>query len=188
MRYFITGLLGLSLFACGGNPEKQKTEETAELQVEKISTESQEEEVLTGEQPRKAIEAAPYQNWFGPGYESYKVDKDLLPEISEQLKGKTITIFMGTWCGDSQREVPHFFRILDEAGFPEDHVRLITMDRNKTTPENLEEGLNIINVPTFIFYENGEEMNRMVEFPLESLESDMLKILKGEPYTNPYGY
>jgi hypothetical protein len=60
------------------------------------------------------------------------------------------------------------------------------MTREKNTPQNYEEGLGITNVPTFIFYKDGKELNRIVEFPIEDLESDMLKILQGEPYKHAY--
>ena len=47
-------------------------------------------------------------------------------------------------------------------------------------------GLNITNVPTLIFYKNGEEMNRFVEFPNISLAEDLETIIQGKPYINPY--
>jgi hypothetical protein len=62
------------------------------------------------------------------------------------------------------------------------------MTREKTTPQNYEEGLHVTNVPTFIFYKDGKEMNRIVEFPIKTLESDMLTILKGEPYKHAYDW
>jgi hypothetical protein len=41
-------------------------------------------------------------------------------------------------------------------------------------------------VPTFIFSKNGKEINRIVEFPIFSLEKDMLDILQGKDYKNAY--
>ena len=60
------------------------------------------------------------------------------------------------------------------------------MDRNKTTPGAFEEGLNITNVPTFIFYNNKKEINRIVESPVENLEQDFLSIVSGKPYKHIY--
>lgn len=93
---------------------------------------------------------------------------------------------MGTWCSDSQREVPHFFKVMDQAGYDYNNFTLITMSREKTTPENFEEGLNITNVPTIIFYENEKERNRIVEYTIETLEKDMLNILQENTYQNAY--
>jgi hypothetical protein len=60
------------------------------------------------------------------------------------------------------------------------------MSEEKTTPENWEKGLEIFNVPTLIFYKNNIEINRIVEFPKTTLESDVEKILKGESYSHSY--
>jgi hypothetical protein len=41
-------------------------------------------------------------------------------------------------------------------------------------------------VPTFIFMKDGQELGRIVEYPLESLEKDMAKILSGVDYKHAY--
>ena len=61
---------------------------------------------------------------------------------------------MGTWCGDSQEQTPVFYKILDESNFDYNHLELITVNRSKVTPDNLQEGFNIERVPTFIIYKN----------------------------------
>jgi thiol-disulfide isomerase/thioredoxin len=61
---------------------------------------------------------------------------------------------MGTWCGDSKRETPAFYKILDNTVFDYNNLELITVSRAKETPEGFEKDLNIIRVPTFIFYKN----------------------------------
>ena len=60
------------------------------------------------------------------------------------------------------------------------------MTEEKTTPDNLEKDLDIFNIPTYIFKKNGKEINRIVEFPVETLEKDVLKILSGQEYKNIY--
>jgi hypothetical protein len=49
-----------------------------------------------------------------------------------------------------------------------------------------EKDYDIINIPTLIFLENGKEINRIVEFPVESLIEDFSKILKKEAYQDAY--
>jgi hypothetical protein len=39
--------------------------------------------------------------------------------------------------------------------------------------------LNIVRVPTFIFYKNNSEAGRIIEVPKTSLEQDMVNILSG---------
>ena len=90
---------------------------------------------------------------------------------------------MGTWCGDSKREVPRFYNILETAQFPLDRLTLVAVSGNRDTykqsPGGEEEGLSIHRVPTFIFYKNGQEINRIVESPVETLEADIAAIVKG---------
>ena len=52
----------------------------------------------------------------------------------------------------------------------------------------LEEGFNILRVPTFIFYKDGKEIGRFVEHAIDgsTIEDDILKIVSGQPYTHPY--
>jgi hypothetical protein len=46
--------------------------------------------------------------------------------------------------------------------------------------------LNIFKVPTFIFYKDGKEIGRYVEYARVSLEKDILKIVSGLPYKHSY--
>jgi len=76
---------------------------------------------------------------------------------------------MGTWCGDSKREVPRFIKVLEAANFPVDNLKIVAVDRRKEqykkSPTGEEWGLSIKRVPTFIFYKNGKESNRIIESP-----------------------
>lgn len=146
--------------------------------------------------------ADPYRAWFTSGYENYKPDVATVTKLRDLTNGISVRIFMGTWCEDSQNQVPKFFKIAHEAGFDKEDVTLIFVSKEKTTPEKLESGLNITNVPTFIFYkttvsgarrnskekreEKTKELNRIVESPRETLEKDMLRILSNESYKHSY--
>ena len=106
--------------------------------------------------------------------------------LKEKLKGIKIKGFMGTWCGDSKRETPRFYKILEQANFDFKNLDLVTVNRSKKTPDNLQEGLDIKKVPTFIFYKDGKEIGRFVERVRESLEKDMLKIVSEQNYKHFY--
>lgn len=142
-------------------------------------------EMLTGNTQRTQLQTGSFGSWFNPEYEDYTVDTGLIEELKPLLKDVDITIFMGTWCGDSKRETPRIYKIFDAVDKADD-VELITVDRSKTTPQGLEEGKDIKRVPTLILSKDGKELGRIVEYPIESLEADMLKILKGEPYKHAY--
>lgn len=130
--------------------------------------------------------AASYNYWFTPNYKHYKVDEKLVSKIKPLLKNVTIKAFMGTWCSDSKEQTPALYKILDAANFNYKNLKLVAVDRDKKTPDSLQKGYNIHYVPTFIFYKKGKELGRFVEYPQETIEKDMLKILSGEPYKHSY--
>lgn len=142
--------------------------------------------LLTGVVHKDDFSKPPYSFWFERNYNNYNPDEQTISEIKKYIDGVTIKAFMGTWCGDSKRETPQLYKILELTGFDESNLEMITMNRSKKTPEKLEEGLDIFRVPTFIFYRNNEEIGRYVEYPQESLEEDILKILSGKPYKHSY--
>jgi thiol-disulfide isomerase/thioredoxin len=127
-----------------------------------------------------------YSQWFTRNYESYKTEKAIISKIKKKIEKCKITGFMGTWCGDSRREVPKFYKILEEVDFNMDQLEMIALNRSKRTPDNLQKGYNILRIPTFIFYKNGKEIGRFVEYSRENLEKDMLKILTTKTYKHSY--
>ncbi|MCK8522158.1 thioredoxin family protein [Aquimarina sp. D1M17] len=143
-------------------------------------------DILVGKHQRKDLEQAPFGSWFNTNYEEYTADASTVEKIAPKLQDISIKAFMGTWCSDSKRETPNFYKILDQAKFDYNNFELITVSRSKETPEGFEKGLNIIRVPTFIFYKEGKEIGRYVEFAQESLEKDILAIVSGEPYKHSY--
>ena len=142
--------------------------------------------ILVGPANLDGFQQEPFSEWYNQNYSDYKVNDSLASLIKENIKSVTIKTFMGTWCEDSQREFPNFIKLLEAIDYNLDNHDIITVNRENTTPQGLEEGLNITNVPTFIFYKNGNEINRIVEFPLESLEQDMLTILTTNAYKHAY--
>ncbi|WP_299016325.1 thioredoxin family protein [uncultured Polaribacter sp.] len=141
---------------------------------------------LVGVANKESLKAAPYNVWFNKGYTNFKVDETTITAIEKNLKGVKIKSFMGTWCKDSKKEVPHFFKILEAANFNLKNHELITVNRNKKTLNKLEKGFQLLRVPTFIFYKDGAEIGRFVERPIETLEKDILKIVSGKPYKHAY--
>ncbi|SDR65719.1 Thiol-disulfide isomerase or thioredoxin [Formosa sp. Hel1_31_208] len=131
-----------------------------------------------------------YNAWFSENYDAYNLEQNTINVLSSALKDFNITIFMGTWCGDSKREVPRFYKILEACNFSENQLRVVALSGQsnmyKQSPNHDEAGLNIHRVPTFIFYKNGKEINRIVEFPVETLEKDMYNIVTTNTYKSNY--
>lgn len=133
--------------------------------------------MLVGVCDRDAFADTNFAWWFNSGYKFYNPDTSTLRLIKEIKPNYTIKIVMGTWCSDSRREIPRFYRLLDEINFSEEKVTLINVDREKNGVSVDVSNMNIELVPTFIFYENDVEIGRIIETPNESLEEDYLDIL-----------
>ncbi len=146
--------------------------------------------LLLGEINRNGLTKNSFNKWFYKNYKDYLVNKKVVKLLKTSLKDYEIKVFLGTWCRDSKREVPRFYKVLDAANFPEIQLKAIAVNRTdeayKQSPNHEEKGLNIHRVPTFIFYKDGKEINRIVESPKETLERDILKIVSNETYTSNY--
>jgi thiol-disulfide isomerase/thioredoxin len=101
-------------------------------------------------------------------------------------KNLEFKLFLGTWCGDTQRELGGMFKLLDALGVSEDQIEMYAISEAKDSPLGYEKEYDILNIPTLIFFENGKENNRIVEFPVESMIEDFSKILKKEAYEDAY--
>lgn len=133
---------------------------------------------LIGKVNRDGFMKKNYKTWFEDYYKNYEVNTEALMPLKEKMNDIQIKVFMGTWCPDSQREVPRFYKILDNLQLNESQLTVISMDKYKETPEEYEVGMNIQRVPTFIFYRGQEEIGRIIESPEKSLEKDMVKIVE----------
>jgi len=146
--------------------------------------------ILLGKSTRERLAQPPFDTWFTKNYNAYVVDSNTADQLKPLLKNKRFLIFMGTWCGDSRREVPRMYKILDYCGVTASQVQLITMNNNDTaykqSPGHEERGRDIFRVPDFIVLDQGKEIGRIVESPVTSLEKDLQSIVSGTPYTPHY--
>ncbi len=166
--------------------KKTEIEEIVREKAKEVTAEKNDRGYLIGIANKESFTDASFKSWFDSRYDEYNTDEEVIDNLKEVINDYTIKGFMGTWCGDSKRETPRFYKVLEEAGFNQDYFELITVGRDKKTPDNLQEGFNIIRVPTFIFFKDGEEVGRYVEYPRETIEKDILKIVTGEPYKHSY--
>jgi len=146
--------------------------------------------ILLGKSTRERLAQAPFDVWYTKNFEAYAVDSNTANQIKPLLKNKRFLLFMGTWCGDSRREVPRIYKILDYCQVKPSQVQLINLNNSDTaykqSPGHEEQGLNIRRVPTLLIFDNQHEMGRMVESPVTSLEKDILAIVTGQPYEHRY--
>ncbi len=129
--------------------------------------------MLVGGVQLSDLKAKPYSEWFDEGFAGYVVDSATLANID--MSGISAVVVFGTWCGDSQREVPRFAKIAQYIGF--DNFKLIAINRKKEAKETKVKSLDIQRVPTFIFYRDSVELGRIIESPKQSIEKDLFGIL-----------
>lgn len=175
--------LGLLIMACQPHTKKQ-TEKP--LPVTTGITIEEQTPFIMGKINRANLLTYEHSQWFQKEYDAFKIDTNWVAEMQPFAQGLRYKLFLGTWCEDSQREVPGMIKILDALGIEKTDLVLYATDEDKKTPDQYEQGLNITNIPTLIFYKNEQEMNRIVELPVETLYRDFAKILKNEPYQHAY--
>ncbi len=145
-----------------------------------IYNEKTQTDILIGECNRKVFNKTPFNEWFNPKYKAYIPNSSIIQElkVSDNLTNTDIFIVMGTWCSDSRRELPRFYKIIDEIGFPESNITLIAVDTHKKSNDTKLNEIKFTRIPTFIFYRNNIEIGRIVESTNKSLEKDMLDIIQ----------
>ncbi len=143
---------------------------------------------LLGKINKEGLTSTNYNAWFTKEFDNYNPKQEVVKKESNNLKDYTITLFMGTWCGDSKREVPRFYKVLEASSYPMEQLTAVAVSSKpgmyKQSPNHEEKGLNIHRVPTFIFYKDGVEVNRIVESPVVSLEEDIQSILDNNYESN----
>ncbi len=119
----------------------------------------------------------PELHQFKARYDTVALEEDLLGLIRNVNSGVDFLVFLGTWCGDSRREVPRFLKVADRCGIDSSRIRLYGLDRTKKSSDGLTDQYHIERVATFIFLRNGAEVGRVTEKPNATIEADMLSIL-----------
>src|SRR5687767_2574478 len=82
----------------------------------------QTKDTLVGKQSKEALLKNPYSLWYSPNHENYKPNAATVAELKKHMEGVSVTLFMGTWCEDSQQQAPGFYKILEASQF--DQVNL----------------------------------------------------------------
>ena len=115
-----------------------------------------------------------YSKRYKPNSESLKY----LAEIQDSIQ---IFVLFGTWCHDSKKQIPAFMKTIELAKNPLIKVEYTGVSRKKKEPIELLERWMIKRTPTFIIYRNGQEYGRIIEEPVQSMEQDLVSILRSEP-------
>lgn len=194
MKKIVLSLSLCTLLACGSQKmlTGTKTQNTSE-RVEKPETKPQKSPLMAEANITLTdFKSGSNKAWFERGYNAYSPDQELVNAFGKAMKNHDyqIDVYMGTWCGDSRREVPRLYKLLEMIDFDMDKLSVVAVNHAKQIPNvspEVANQLNIRHVPTIIFYENGKETERFVESATESLVKDLTKIASGEIYLDSYG-
>jgi hypothetical protein len=86
-----------------------------------------------------------------------------LSSLKAATQNSHATVFLGTWCSDSEKWVPRFMYLENIMGLK--NVTYILLDENKSDPEGYGLQAGITHVPTFILFQDSIEVARIVETP-----------------------
>ena len=140
---------------------------------------SEGEVVLVGNLSRDEIEAA-LPDWVAAQIEA-EPNAEAAAALAAALPGAEVTIYLGTWCSDSRRELARLWRALDAVGeVSPSELRYIGVDRDKIEPVEWVGEEEIYLVPTMIVRRRGEEIGRIVETSPNGIERDLASLLAGE--------
>ncbi len=136
--------------------------------------------ILIGICDKTAFSDTSFSWWFNFEYNNYLPDSIIVEQLKGIEQDYRITLVIGTWCSDSKREIPRFYKILDMINYDQNKITLICVDRSKVSSVDGYSELGIKFVPTIIFYRNGSEIGRIIEAPVGKLEKDILEIIRKE--------
>jgi len=105
-----------------------------------------------------------FNKWYKSN-QGYYTPADSIVNAMEAAKGKVqFVVFGGTWCEDTQFVLPKFFKLQEQAGFPDSAISFFAANRAKQTLGNIAAAFKVINVPTIIVMKDGKEVGRVVEY------------------------
>ena len=146
--------------------------------------------LLLGKINIKQLEQSPFGDWYNKGYAEYIPDVVAGDSLRSLVRSCRFELFLGTWCGDSKREVPRIMKLLHTIGIKPSAITIIAVGNRDTlykqSPTHEEQGKEIYRVPHLNIYKNGKEIGRITETPVKSWERDMLAIARGESYIPKY--
>ncbi len=136
--------------------------------------------IVTGVFSHTLLESDSSFLWYRENYAAFMPDSASVAVIAATAKNIHFIVVGGTWCGDTKRELPKFFKTVSLAHIPDTNIVLYGVDRSKKSNDGFTEKYNIINVPTFILLSNGKELGRIVESEKRGMEFDLVDLLQAK--------
>jgi thiol-disulfide isomerase/thioredoxin len=103
---------------------------------------------------------------------------DSIYYLNQVAEPTTITAFFGTWCHDSQREIPELIKLKKALDNPNIRLKLIALDRQKKDSQGLAEQAKVKYTPTITVSQKGKELGRIVEQTTQYIGAELVDIIK----------
>ena len=140
----------------------------------------QTEPELVGPLSRTDIETA-VPDWIDAQIEARPDVDQAIAMAAAGSPESRVTVYLGTWCSDSRRELSRFWRAVDDAGGEVAFaLGYVGVNRDKDRPAEHLDGLGLEYVPTFVVEVGGTETGRIVEESPNGIEHDLAALLRGE--------
>jgi thiol-disulfide isomerase/thioredoxin len=136
------------------------------------------EYIMDGRAKQKDFVGNPKCKWFDSSYAAYKTNQSFVNSLKPMSTEIKVVVVAGSWCEDTQRELPHFYKVMNEVGVSENQIELIMVDRKKQSSAFNASALDVKNIPAIIFYKDGKEQGRIVEAAIGGTEEAMMNIFK----------
>jgi thiol-disulfide isomerase/thioredoxin len=133
-------------------------------QAPEVSRDNEGVKVLKGFVTKQELANDTAFKWFGENQKGYTPYTTALQALKTNKDSVSFLVFGGTWCHDTQFILPRFYSLTEAAGFEQNKITLLGVDRSKKTIQHLSEVFNILNVPTIIVLKDGKEIGRVVEY------------------------
>lgn len=137
------------------------------------------ETILKGQCRYADLLAQPDYTWM-KDTARYLPDATAMQVLKKELSNYNLVVLFGSWCSDSHLQLPHLYKVLQEANMPMEKVQLYGMDRAKKGRDVEDKIFKVDRVPTIILYKNNQEVGRIVETPQRSLEADLVAMIEGD--------
>lgn len=133
-------------------------------QSAEISKDASGNKIIKGFMTQQELATDSAFQWFANNQKGFTPQANAVEAFKNAKDSIHILAFGGTWCDDTKYILPKFFALAQAAGFSDDHITMLGVDRNKKTVNHLSEAFNVTLVPTFIVLKNGKEIGRVVEY------------------------
>ncbi len=117
--------------------------------------------------------------WSNRGKTPVSTDALICKQIGRIAKSSNyfFLVFAGSWCEDSESQVPIIYDIFKKAEISNSQIQLFGVDQDKNEPTGTSKIFSVDKAPTLVILLNGTEIGRIEEFPTNTWEQDIINLL-----------